>query len=153
MNKKTLSCDCRYISGRFLVFFPLPLNTSYNSSPYSITVFTIHGSKFGPIHTQVSVMHLDWCVIVCVRATGTFHLSLESAIYITIVILLTSIFSIRFNVGCGMGIYNLALYRGQENITVGESWSLWYDREDNDVMFADGFVLHNVTIKFSNWSD
>jgi hypothetical protein len=52
-----------------------------------------------------------------------------------------------------MGIYNLALYRGQENIAVGESWSFWCDREDNDVMCADGFVLHNVTIKFSNWGD
>jgi hypothetical protein len=39
----------------------------------------------------------------------------------TIVILLTAMFSIRISVGCGMGIYNLALYRGQENITVGES--------------------------------
>jgi hypothetical protein len=28
-----------------------------------------------------------------------------------------------------MGIYNLALCRGQENITVGESWSFWCDRE------------------------
>jgi hypothetical protein len=38
-----------------------------------------------------------------------------------IVIALRAMFSIHIGAGCGMGIYNLALCRGQENITVGES--------------------------------